>query len=212
MAKGYLVRSGSSNSRRTPINTVFLNNFTNALFDTNMAKSSYPSQRMELDSVKQVGGKTTGKLLYSFHPVDLYTFKKTHTQWTIEYWIYPTSYSGSYKWFTLLNSSGSTILQLRQSGANAYTEWTGTSYDQVFTNPANNTPHHLAITYDNETIKLYWDGVLKNTFTLTINSLGHTISLANNYCTSTNLFRFRVSKTLRYTANFTPETDLLSVD
>lgn len=190
-------------------NTIFLNNFNNSDFDFNMVKSSYISGNLILDNTKTISGYTTTKLERA---IGIFRFQENYSQWTIEYWVYPTSYSGSYLWFYLANSSGSGLLALNQSGANVYTEWTGTGGGYVFDNPSNNTAHHVAVTYDNGSIKLYWNGVLKNTFSSSFNSSGCLLYFNNAQATSTNIFRLRVSKNLRYTSNFTPQTTLLSVD
>lgn len=200
---------GTPSLRKNGVNTLFLNNFNSSVLDLNMVKSNVFSGNLTLDSSKTIGGYSTTKLE---RPTVLFKFPQNKSQWTIEYYVYPTSYSGSYLWFHLLNSSGTALLVLNQSGANVYTEWTGTGGGYVFDNPANNTAHHVAVTYDNGTIKLYWNGTLRNTFSQTIDTNGAMLYFSAAQAASTNIFKLRVSSIVRYSSNFTPSSTLLTVD
>lgn len=141
---------------------------------------------------------------------------------TIEFWLNAHRWNGDNEglmwWGDDLNPHGS-VLWLSNSrngatdGLDIYFNHagTGSGSDTGFI-PSLDTWYHLAVTYNNRTVKFWVDGVLTDTFT--ISSSEHLaqsdyfgIGGGGNRSCNASFADFRFSNVERYTANFTPPTE-----
>ena len=120
------------------------------------------------------GGATVneeGKIgkCYNFNANYIYTndFTIPTTNWSIAAWIYPsTDSSSSHQWIVGMNTStASDFLGIIAYYKNKFSiRIAGTTYQNSTISALNNW-YHVAVTYSNNTAKLYVDGVLSSTFT-----------------------------------------------
>jgi len=141
---------------------------------------------------------------------------------TVEAWIYASSWSG---WalnsipFMCGNQSATQLQGFWGFGANnsgnaAFQYWTGsqTQYVTGSTNLSTGTWHHIAMSYDGTTIRVFQNGSLDASTTSIITpqtslSYNFTIGALNNNFITGYIDDLRVTQgTARYTSNFTPPT------
>jgi hypothetical protein len=145
----------------------------------------------------------------------------TPANWTIELWYYPTSTAGS---CGIFQSTIPNTLRLMRAGAKlALYMGDGTAYQlsnqQNSTNMANNTWHHIAMSFDGTAYRVFLDGSLTNGITVTTSTslISSTFNGFNFATNGTNILigsldEIRISNIARYTANFTPTTSAFTMD
>lgn len=140
---------------------------------------------------------------------------------TIDFWIYPTSYSesmlfGSSKAGDGVNQCGSLFLyNYRSLGITFHQKNANDCFLATNTYPDLNKWSHIAVTCQNGYIRIFINGVLKASGDLESNSLpGYGLRLGGQnrrtgdllYSIDARIDEFRVSDIARWTSNFTPPT------
>ena len=200
-------------------NTVFLSHFDKSLFTglEDMCGNTWTSVNASLSS--QILKFGSSSLLLPSGSVITAPYSSSFAfpaDFTIECFIYPTSYASSY---------GSNIFTRCWSGTNFVQFWMDTSgkirttlsstqlSNTVGTVATLNNWHHVALVRSSSTVYLFLDGIVQGTMSLSTdltNSNTQAVCIGGySHNTSQMPFigaidEFRISKVARYTANFTP--------
>lgn len=140
--------------------------------------------------------------------------------WTVDYWIYPRDNFATWACDIFLggNSSYDAIVRCQTSYSNSTIEFfigggNGWSLNGGKASVTNDSWNHIAITYDGKTCKIYSNGSLAQSFSMTISSIpgslnyfGRGPASSGNNDAKSNSYRdeIRISKGVRWTGNFTP--------
>ena len=142
---------------------------------------------------------------------------------TIECWVrdVSTSNSGIFHLATTLfpaNTNGLAVFARPDTGAVDWVVYKNGSSGTAIQSPdvVSGTWYHVALVRSSGTLKLYIDGTSAYSVSDTNNYTGTYLAIGGSYSTSFlmtgHIDEFRVSNSARYTANFTPDTELFQND
>ena len=142
--------------------------------------------------------------------------------WTLEFWVYFNAVNnGTIKYlFDMRTGADTTNSFLAQESSNIWTWWNGSgsslATDGLTTSTFSaGTWHHVALSRNGSTVKLFVDGVTVNSPTDSSNYNSTSITIGNRYSGSYGIDGYisnvRIVKgTALYTSDFTPPTDPLT--
>jgi hypothetical protein len=139
------------------------------------------------------------------------------SDWTVEGWIYPTAGSSQYIWGDVAssgaNSSASHFVLYNSTGITAYNYTNGNVTLTGTETAAAETWHHIAVTREGSTFRLFVNGVLDTSATnanaMNNTSVDYAIGGVGDFASyfTGYIQDFRITKgKARYTATFTPPT------
>jgi hypothetical protein len=145
------------------------------------------------------------------------------TDWTLEFWVYPTSDTGDRGWVSQVedDSNGWYFRNISAGDAN-FTMWSGgsaiISISTTGSPLADDTWQHVAFVKDSDDYEIYVDGVLKKTASdASMDTFSAPLVIGSILRSSPQPFdgyidELRISNIARYTTAFTPSTTEFTAD